>query len=269
MIEVNSYGLTLADGVSWEFTTTDSGLRPWLDQFAHILRLAASASPPTRRLVARNADKISWTMCDNDIVCAFPAARLREPEFGVLMMQECLGRISDEAILAGALPFHAALLERSGRGVLIAAAGSTGKSTCARRAPAPWRAWSDDAALVVRGYQAHPFPTWMDHIWRRRDATWPMQNHVALSAIFFLEQSREDAATRLGQGEAVVRILQSGRQSLGYFWDRLPGEQKRRVHTALLHNATAMSQSVPSLRLQATLHGRFWEKIEHALDQIS
>lgn len=265
---MNSYGLTLADGVSWELAVADPELRPWLDQFARILRLSAFDSPTGRRLVVRKAEKLAWTTSHGDMVCEFPGARLREPEFGVLMMQECLGRITDETVLSGALPFHAALLERHDCGILIAAAGGTGKSTCARRAPAPWRAWSDDAALVVRGNQAHPFPTWMDHIWRGQNTTWPVQDHVALSAIFFLEQSSRDAATPLGQGEAVVRILQSARQSLGYFWDRMPAEQKRRLHMASLQNATTMSKTLPSFRLQATLHGRFWEHIEHALDKI-
>lgn len=266
---MNSYGLTLADGVSWEFTTSDPDLHRWLDDFARILRLSACIPPAARRLIVRDADKIAWSSSPGgDIICAFPTARLREPEFGVLMMQDCLARITDEAVLAGAVPFHAALLERNGHGVLIAAAGGTGKSTCARRAPSPWRAWSDDAALVVPGFQAHPFPTWMEHIWRGKTTTWPVQDRVRLSAVFFLEQSSEDAAMPLGQGETVVRILQSARQGLGYFWDQMPGEQKRQLHTVVLRNATVMSKSVPSFRLQAMLHGRFWETIEHALDPI-
>ena len=42
-----------------------------------------------------------------------------------------------ESLYRGGLPFHAALLEYEGQGIILAAPGSTGKSTCSRRVPPP------------------------------------------------------------------------------------------------------------------------------------
>jgi SynChlorMet cassette protein ScmC len=56
------------------------------------------------------------------------------------------GVISNEG-----LPFHAALVAWNGSGVLIAARGDGGKSTCAARIPKPWEAVCDDEAVIVRG----------------------------------------------------------------------------------------------------------------------
>ena len=55
------------------------------------------------------------------------------------------------------------LLALDGRGVLLCGSSGSGKSTCARRVPAPWRALADDAVLVSAaedGIYAQGLPTW-------------------------------------------------------------------------------------------------------------
>ena len=62
-----------------------------------------------------------------------------------------------ESLYRGGLPFHATLLEYQGQGIILAAPGGTGKSTCSRRVPPPWRACCDDEVLVVEG-PGRPLP---------------------------------------------------------------------------------------------------------------
>ena len=96
-----------------------------------------------------------------------------------------------ESLYRGGLPFHATLLEYQGQGIILAAPGGTGKSTCSRRVPPPWRACCDDEVLVVKSpdgrYLAHPFPTWtitsgngatISGRWRR-PCPWPASSSLS------------------------------------------------------------------------------------------
>jgi SynChlorMet cassette protein ScmC len=76
-----------------------------------------------------------------------------------------------QVIDTGALPLHAGLVEREGRGALLAGPSGIGKSTCCAKIPAPWNAHSDDETIVLRDsigrFVAHPFPTWSDNFHNR------------------------------------------------------------------------------------------------------
>ena len=185
-------------------------------------------------------------------------------------MARSLRGIYLQSITTGGLPFHAALAEFGGRGVLFAAAGRTGKSTCSQRLPPPWTSWCDDEALVVRhpqqGYRVHPFPTWSDHLCRDLNTTWPAEHHVALSAIFFLEQAPDNALVPLGSGAAAARICEAARQVLLFQWRGMPPEKRAQSATQVLNNACALAKTVPAYRLRFSLEGRFWEQVETALE---
>jgi SynChlorMet cassette protein ScmC len=304
------YGLTLADGTRWFLTTRDVELRFWLDQLAGILRLKRGAPQDARQLLFVNAAPVqsagsgtgassalpahaagrrdadwSWSLAGSsvprawqsadgrDFVYAFPVAKAHTADLRLILMWEALGPVYLQAIMAGGLLLHAALAEVDGRGVLFAAAGGVGKSTCARRLPPPWKAHCDDTALAVRlpegGYRVHPFPTWTDHLWRGLQTTWPAQQHVPLAAIFFLEQAGHDTASALPPGAAALRMLRSTGQLMTPYLDDLPRAQKRRVTTAAFHNACALAKAVPAFRLHLTRTGRFWEEVQKALRATS
>jgi SynChlorMet cassette protein ScmC len=304
------YNLTLADGTRWFLTTRDVELRPWLDQLAGILRLKRGAPQDARQLLVvnaapaqsagsgtgassaqpahaagrRDADRSwsragsslpgAWQSSDGlDFAYTFPAAMTHDADLRLILMWDALGPVYLQAIMAGGLPLHAALAEVDGRGVLFAAAGGVGKSTCTRRLPAPWKAHCDDTALVVRlpdgGYRVHPFPTWTDHLWRGLKTTWPAQQHMPLVAIFFLEQAGHDTASALPPGAAALRMLRSTSQLMKLHWKGLPRAQKRRVTTAAFHNACALAKAIPAFTLHLTLTGRFWEEVQKALRAAS
>lgn len=130
--------------------------------------------------------------------------RYPDRESTILQMRHALYPLYEQTVLRGGLPVHAALLERGGRGVLLAGRSGAGKSTACRRVPPPWRALGDDMALVVRvdtgQYRAHPLPTWS----ALRDGgparTWDVGRSIPLDAVFFLVQAREDDAVPTGGG---------------------------------------------------------------------
>ncbi|OGD10742.1 MAG: SynChlorMet cassette protein ScmC [Candidatus Aminicenantes bacterium RBG_13_62_12] len=192
-------------------------------------------------------------------------------ENGVLAMSEACLPFYIRVIETGGMPLHAALLSRDGGAVALAAPGSTGKSTCARRVPRPWRELGDDLGLITAentdagAFMAQPFPTWSDYIFKRSERTWAVETRLPLRAVFFLSQSGEDRAFRMGQGEAAINISQSGHQILSVPARSLPLPELRRLRAVLFDNACRLVLSLPVYRLEFSLTGSFWREIERLL----
>jgi SynChlorMet cassette protein ScmC len=185
------------------------------------------------------------------------------------LMCDALPYVYWESICRGGLPFHAALLEHKGQGVILAAAGETGKSTCSRRVPPPWRARCDDEVLVVLSpegrYLAHPFPTWTDYFYERAENSWKVEEALPLAGIFFLEQAPEDDCLRLEGAQAAVAALTSAGQIMARFLSRRAAGEARELRRTMFANACEIVKQIPTFRLRVSLTGRFWEKIETAL----
>jgi len=174
-----------------------------------------------------------------------------------------------ESICRGGLPFHAALLERHGQGVVLAAPGDTGKSTCSHRVVYPWQARCDDEVLVVLTpggrYLAHPFPTWTDYLYERAENTWKVEDAIPLAGIFFLEQSPQDECVPLEGAQAAAEATSSAEQTMTRFLRWFDIGEARKVRWSMFANACEIVKQVPTFHLRVSLHGNFWEKIEAAL----
>jgi SynChlorMet cassette protein ScmC len=174
-----------------------------------------------------------------------------------------------QSIKMGGLPFHAALAEHQGQGVLLAATSGTGKSTCCRRLSPPWRARCDDEVLLTLApdgrYLAHPFPTWSDYVLKRGENTYESQDPSPLAGIFFLEQSSSDACLPLSAHEALVETIISAQVVMARFLWCCGPEEARKIRMAIFTNAHELFKKIPAFRLRISLAGRFWEQIEAAL----
>jgi SynChlorMet cassette protein ScmC len=289
----------LADGQSWDLHYMD-GLEHWGDSFASMMNLVQTEESngtklifvdmaqedrftrPTVRtspLVIPDFEKQSWSPHDPGPVRIWSSnvasekvielLFLQTPELQTISMLFCLIPMYHTVINNGGLPFHAALLTRNGSGVLIAARGDGGKSTCATRIPKPWQALCDDEAIIVRDrsgrFVVHPFPTWSDHVSGRSHKTWDVQRYVPLRAIFFLEQAGEDRVVEISKAEAAIRAHRAAEQVSTHTWRGLDAADVRKFRQKLFENACELVKTVPTYILQASLTGRFWEEIEKAL----
>lgn len=192
-------------------------------------------------------------------------------EQSILGMRLSLHPIYQRAQIAAGLPLHAGLVERNGKGFILAAPRNTGKTSCCHRLPSPWNAMCDEETLIVRNdqdqYLAHPFPTWSDYMMRRCNRTWDVQNYVPLRAIFFLEQGATDKVSPVGRGEATVLMNQSAMQVCHQFWNNLDRERVRTLKKKLFENACKLAGAIPTFKLRVSLKGRFWEEMEKALSE--
>jgi len=276
--------------------TASVALQPWVEKLAGIMELDASqgengarrisfiasdegrSDPPYMREVTTNDWKCQnmgtlsvWYHKDNpDTICTVKPFNI--PETEIVTMWNALYPIYRGSIDQGGLPFHAGLVELDGRGIILAGAGDTGKSTCCRRLPDYWDALCDDEVLVVLdnegNFRAHPFPTWSDYLWRGSEKTFNVQRSIPVSGVFFIEQSEIDGATPLGQGQSAVYMNESATQVCRRFWRSADNEYKRAFNRNLFNNACEVAKKIPAFRLRVSLHGRFWEEVEQVLGGI-
>jgi len=183
-------------------------------------------------------------------------------------MSHVMVYISREAMKEGGLPFHGALVEKEGRGIILAGPGGAGKSTCCARLPSSWRALCDDAVLVIpgssEGYLAHPMPTWSDLWIRKLKKSWKAEEALPLSLVLFIEQAPHDALEFIGKGLASVRMVESAAQAAMVEMER-DGGRKRLIRKVLYQSASQCAKIVPSATLRVSPAGPFWEKIEEVL----
>ncbi len=297
----SGYLLVLGDGQGWQLIPTE-GVRSEVGKLGRIMGLESFEPNGYRKLIFIRRGSVK-TRCD-DTTCrlnenvkvdlkrlgwkAHDLILLRvwshedvpdsicemrhedgDYERSILSMRLSLYPIYRQAQESGGLPFHAGLVERDGKGILLAAPAETGKSTCCRRLPPPWKALCDEETLVLSNnaehYIAHPFPTWSDYFRKRFEHTWNVQRHLPLSAIFFLERAEDDEAVPVGQGESAVFMHQSAMQVCHRYWNSLDHDQVKTLKKKLFDNACELAKTVPAFKLRVSLNGRFWEKIEEVL----
>ena len=298
-----TYRLRLGDGSRWLLVATP-GTRRWVEDFALIMRLRA-VEPDRHRewprviffMRSRGRDepggsvdlggsnmedtlpRSGWEAHDlrslrywshqavPDVICELGTGG--NHELDIIRMWTSLYIIYLRVQDSGGLPLHAALVEREGRGFLVAGPGGSGKSTLCRGLPPPWRAISDDQSLTVRDdrkrYLAHPIPTWSDYLWRRGATTWKVEYHVPLAALFFIEPTRSDQVVPLGQGKAAVSINYSATEVCRSMWWHLSKEEERKLRQKIFDNCCELAKAVPGYVLRVSLRGRFWEEMERVV----
>ena len=299
---MDSYCFRLADGAGWQFVGASAyrDVSLFVDKFAGIVGLRAAEEDGLRKIFFLHTDEVrqmkdsldisnhspapdktngGWFVYDHkslkvwchesipDVICEICVQSTHDEE--IMNMWNALQPIYQQTQKTGGLPLHGALLELEGKGIIIAAPGSTGKSTCCRRVPGYWKPLCDDELLVVfdkkRGYRAHPFPTWSDYLWRRSEKKWDVEYSVPLQAVFFLEQAQTDEAMPVGNGQAAILIKQSATQVCRKFWWKADKGHRSNLMQQLFDNACEMAKAIPAYTLKATLDGCFWEEIERQL----
>jgi len=284
--------LALGDGVRWALMAPTL-LSDWLGKFGTILNLDSqspdkacdrllylspgnsgatddyqhvSGDADQRRYYDNNTVRTWYDHASRDAICEVNNASGGKIE--LVNMWFSLQPIYQRSMSRGGLPFHAGLVERNGRGFLIAGYSNAGKSTCCKRFPEGWHALSDDETLIVRDpykkYHAHPFPTWSEHLWRRSERTWDVQQSLPLSGIFFIEQAEQDDVEPIGEGQAATLISMSAMQVCMKFWRKWDKDTQIAFRQEIFVNACEIAKAIPAFRLRVSLNGRFWEKMEQA-----
>ncbi len=286
-----NYKLKLSDGKIWEFSSTPA-LATWLNSFAKTMQLkenydsidiykrinfhefindniqpqASTISDNWKLFKHASIFKI-WTHPKiNEVFIELNYDLIEHSEIKYIDMWSSLIPIFGHYISKGGGPIHAASAEFNGNGIIIAAPGGTGKSTCYNRLPDYWNLMSDDEALIIKyqkKYHIHPMPTWSDYLFNRKITTCNSDYYVPLKAIFFLEQSKEDSVENLPKNLCIHKLNNALREPWESYWLKTEKEERTKMSVNVFHNACEIiSSNIPCYKLKATLHGKFWPAIE-------
>ncbi len=294
---MNGYNLELADGTVWGLNGGEA-VSNWLNELARIMGLPRALKAPTHAIYFHRVKDLALSVSPKPHFCPsgqngwkpftnggihriwrhdylpeihmeLNEAFLDHEEIRYINMWSVLRELHRHALSKGGTPIHATLASLEGRGVLIAGAGGTGKSTCYARLPDYWERLCDDQALVLHigdgNFRVHPFPTWSDYLWRESKKQWHVERSVPLQAVFFLEQAQRDEVVPLTEpSEAVLKWLEAAKQVWQPIWSKMERKEKNVQSTLLFDNVTRMARAVPAYRLRATLGGEFWKVMQRS-----
>jgi len=291
------YGLQLADGQEWNIIAAGR-TKQWVEKLTRIMELRSQPMNGSPKLIftSERSSEIDgndpttgldpdlrmsipdhdWLLLDFHLLklwvhsdvpdMIYEIDHEGEHELTTVRMWFALLPVYERIMRTGGIPLHAALIEKDGQGFILSGSGSSGKTTCCNRLPSPWRALCDDEILVAysdrQQYTAHPFPTWSDYLWRRSERTWNVERNIPVSAIFFLQQSDVDEATRIGAGEAAIRINRSALQVFDKGWRKLDPEAAELRRKKLFKNSCLIAKHIPAFTLKVKPDGRFWDELE-------
>ncbi|MDD5194957.1 MAG: SynChlorMet cassette protein ScmC [Candidatus Omnitrophica bacterium] len=267
-----AYRLHLNNQCSWSLVAKGE-LVSWLAKFARLMRLKACLPDGLPKIIFKKqktgplvsfSPRFSYRNQTNNIDCVLP--KIDDPRINNLMFSAALEPVHQKVQSIGGISIHAALIEKCGRGVLLAGPSGSGKSTCCARLRRPWKQVCDDQVLILptggNKYVAHPLPTW-SQILNGKRRSWAVEKPVELCAIFFLKKGKKDRAFALDKAQAAAFIYLHNQQI--FFQANLTRELRRKLKNKLFSNACKITASLPCFTLNATLKGKFWEKIEEAI----
>lgn len=285
------YRLRLSDGTVWGMRTVPA-FQQWLDDFASIMGFEASSdsnnvTKEIRFIEFGNNDLINefdteWAFVkqgkvykiwhkenESRIFIELNKEFIDHPEIRIINMWSTLKAIYRYYSDIGGGPAHAASAALRGNGIIICAAGGTGKSTCIERLPDNWEKLSDDNSLIVPdkkiNYRVHPMPTWSDHLWKTKNSSINPGRSVPLKAIFFLSQSKKDMVKKMPSAISAQSLYKSFFQIWQNYFTKISENEKRTMNSKLFDVAYSIAKSIPCYYLEATLRGKFWEEIESVL----
>ena len=177
--------------------------------------------------------------------------------------------IHNEIVPKGGIPIHSLLLEYKGDGILLVGGSGVGKTTGYKRVRSPWKALSDDHAFIVKKddkYRLHPFVTISECLENTLPTPRNINYSVPLKMIFFLNKSDKDEVISINQSKAAYEFYNAAILLIKFYYkDFSTNPALKSFRTTIFNNACDIIKSVPSLQLNASLNGHFWEKIQETL----
>ncbi|MBD3386651.1 SynChlorMet cassette protein ScmC [candidate division KSB1 bacterium] len=284
MLARPDYNLFLHDSTPWLVCSEDDNALPVVTALAETMRLQPG-SIGRRLLVRADRDQkpLARSSKGDPVICTvFPPVNSEMLTIAVNRVAMAIVREHQSrggVLLHGALAARPLFLsendsgEKAVKAVLLVGPGNAGKTTASNRLPLPWRALSDDAALVLRDrhgqYWAHPWPTWSRFYSSNGNpgpgGSWNVQQAVPLSAVFFLSQSSRDRVEPFQPTDTMALLMdaaqQVGKSMIFYMQD----DEIRAIYQEQLNAVEMLARTVPAFTLHISLTGRFWKEIESVL----
>ncbi len=157
------------------------------------------------------------------------------------------------------------------KGVLLAGASGSGKSTASGMFRFPWFSLSDDLTLVVRlssgEYFAYPFPTWSRVLWKKDKVQFKsviIERPVRLKTVIFIDRGPESKMKSLGKGEALCLLAELVKQANEYFVLNMERSKIQEFNKAYFLNLNNFVRKVKCCSHNLKIDDTFWKDVESA-----
>jgi len=207
-----------------------------------------------------------------DVICCIQEKR--DVSCDMVILSFIYFVLYSDLIKNGGLPLHGGLIELDGRGIILAGASGTGKTTCCGRVPKLWNSICDDEVMLIpepgNNYKLNSVPTWSEYFFDPGSKSiWDVQKSYPCEAIFFIEKADKDEAVPLGQGRAAVRIYQSAMESFSRYFAYIPEPEQKEIGRKVFESACELAKNVPAFKLQISKDGFFWQNIESEINKLN
>ncbi|MCP3898107.1 MAG: SynChlorMet cassette protein ScmC [Desulfobacteraceae bacterium] len=191
-----------------------------------------------------------------------------------VIIQQIMHAISfvmlNEIIPKGGVPIHSLLLEYKGNGILLVGGSGAGKTTGFKRVQQPFRALSDDHAFITiknDEYVVHPFITISECTENRLPQSRDINYYVPLKMICFLNKSDKDQIIPINQSKAAYDFYNTAILLIKMYYNDFDNNSElKNFRTMIFNNACDIIKKVPSYKLNASLDGQFWLKIQEVIE---
>ncbi|MDZ4132664.1 MAG: SynChlorMet cassette protein ScmC [Dethiobacteria bacterium] len=263
--------LKLANSLTYSFLAGDSSAEACVEALARAMRLER-ASCQGRKIILYTSEE------ENHEPKIFMPADQNEPilclvnpydsqDLFYIQVERAAQAIAADVISKGGALVHGGLCSLNGCGAIMAGRGGIGKTTASGRLSAPWISYSDDSTLVIpdgrEGYVAHPWPTWSRFYWGGEGGSWPVENALPLTRLFFLSQAESDSLEAIDCTRAKSMLI----DTIEHVTRSNRKKDKERLCFVLqcIESAGSIARAVPAYRLNVCLTGRFWEEMEQVM----
>jgi signal peptidase I len=263
---VTPYKMTLADGFSLQITAGDAESTPVVELLTRAMMLEPGEAATVLQVLTGEA-KALFSIQGERFLCRIPPpAGPDGVASGAFLVSLVIAHMAQKR---GGILVHGGLAEFRGEGIILAAPGATGKTTASDRLSAPWRALSDDAALIVRNaddcYFGHAWPTWSRFFFKGPGGSWKTEYGIPLKSLVFLSQSPENALEDLNTSQAAAMLIESTAQANMVFNRRLTTAGIHENHLEQFAIVCRVVNFLPTYHLHLSLTGNFWTLLEESL----
>ncbi len=193
----------------------------------------------------------------------------------------CLSSIIAGCVLpAGGFLVHSGLIEYldeknpgNAKGILLAGASGSGKTTASKMLNPPWFSLSDDLTLVVKDfsgqYFAHPFPTWSRFLGKEdsvENDSWEIEKYLPLTSVIFLERNKNSGVSLKGKGESLSLLTELVKQANSYFVLGLERQFIPEFNRNFFINVYNMIKVMNCYSYNLKIDGSFWKEVEDAFE---
>lgn len=194
---------------------------------------------------------------------------MTEDEWKWRQLSRLSSMVGRYALLNGGFLYHGGLADFRGKGVLLAGASGSGKTSASILLKDPWTSLSDDLTIVVKDdkgkYFAHPLPTWSVFFGKELSVKknfWELENKIPVSVAVFFDRGPDNRIKKAGKAHSLCLLTELAKQSNRFLLQKMDLQVVSEFNKKFFLNINEFIRKIPGFTLELDLKKEFWEEME-------